>query len=114
VSDIQIKDNKSIVEACNELIKEHNFSYIIAKKGDKGMTIVGRDNFVKHIPAHFVQNPDVTGAGDTVISVFSLLYTKTGDIELSSKIANAAAAIVVGKSGTETVTMSEILKSPFL
>lgn len=114
VSDIQIKDNKSIVEACNELIKEHNFSYIIAKKGDKGMTIVGRDNFVKHIPAHFVQNPDVTGAGDTVISVFSLVYTKTGDIELSAKIANVAAAIVVGKSGTETVTMSEILKSPFL
>ncbi len=113
-TDIQIKDDQSLVVACNELIKENNFSYIIAKKGEKGMTIVGQNDYVKHIPAHFVENPDVTGAGDTVISTLSLVYTKTKDIELSAKIANAAAAVVVGKSGTETVTMTEILKSPFI
>ena len=107
-SNIDIKDDKSIIDACNQLIKENNFNYIVAKKGDQGMTIVGANNFVKHVKAHSVDNPDVTGAGDTVISVLSLAYAQTKDIELSAKIANAAAAIVVGKIGTATVTIEEI------
>ena len=107
-SNIDIKDDKSIVDACNQLIKENNFQYIVAKKGNQGMTIVGADNFVKHIKAHAVENPDVTGAGDTVISALSLAYAQTKDIELSAKIANTAAAIVVGKIGTATVTIEEI------
>jgi len=107
-SNIDIRDDKSIVDACNQLIKENNFNYIVAKKGDQGMTIIGKDNFVKHIKAYTVENPDVTGAGDTVISALSLVYAQTKDIELSVKIANAAAAIVVGKPGTATVTIDEI------
>ena len=106
-SKIEIKDNKSIVDACNELIEKCNCNYIIAKKGDKGMTIVGRNNFVKHIKAHPVENPDVTGAGDTVIAALSLAYA-TNDIELSGKIANAAAAVVVGKPGTALANIDEI------
>jgi len=107
-SNIDIKDNESIVSACNELIKENSFEYIVAKKGNQGMTIVGKDNFVKHIEAHYVENPDVTGAGDTVIAALSIAYAKTNDIEFSAKFANAAAAIVVGKSGTATVTIKEV------
>lgn len=107
-SNIDIGDDKSIVDACNQLIKENSFNYVIAKKGAQGMTIVGTNNFVKHIQAHTVENPDVTGAGDTVISVLSLAYAQTKDIELSAKIANAAAAIVVGKPGTATITIDEI------
>jgi len=107
-STIKIKDDRSIIDACDELIQKNNFNYIVTKKGNKGMTIVGKDNFVKHISAQFVENPDVTGAGDTVLSVLSIVYAKTKDIELSAKIANAAAAIVVGKPGTATVTIDEI------
>ena len=88
--------------------KNSNLKYILAKKGDRGMTIVGRNDYVKHIDAHKVDNPDVTGAGDTVIAAFSLAFTKTNDIQVSAKIANAAAAIVVGKKGTAYVTIKEI------
>ena len=105
---IDINDDLSVVEACKKLIQECNFNYIITKKGDKGMTIVGKDNFVKHIEAHFVKNSDVAGAGDSVIAAFSLSYTKTKNIEISAKFANAAAAVVVGKMGTATVTIDEI------
>ncbi|MDA7641975.1 PfkB family carbohydrate kinase [Candidatus Marinimicrobia bacterium] len=107
---IEIKDNQSIVVACDELIKKNNFDYIVAKKGDKGITIVGQNNYVKHVEAHTVKNPDVTGAGDTVIAVLSVVYAKTKDIELSVKIANAAAAIVVGKPGTAATSVNEIEK----
>ena len=109
-SKIEINDNKSILDACNKLIQECNFNYIVTKKGDKGITIIGKNNFVKHIEAHSIKNPDVTGAGDTVIAALSLAFAKTKDIEVSAKIANAAAAVVVGKLGTATATIDEIEK----
>ena len=105
---IKLQDDNSIVTASNHLIKKYNFNYIVAKKGAAGMTIVGKNDFVKHIKPHPVQNPDVTGAGDTVVSALSLSYAKTQDIELSAQFANSAAAIAVSKSGTATVTIDEI------
>lgn len=105
---MKIDDNESIIKACKKLIEEYCIEYIIAKKGDKGITIVGEDNFVKHIKPHTVENPDVTGAGDTVIAALSIAYAKTNDIEFSAKFANAAAAIAVSKAGTAIVTFDEI------
>ena len=105
---MKIDDNESIINACNKLMKENSFDYIIAKKGDKGMTIVGNQNFIKHIEPHRVDNPDVTGAGDTVIAALSIAYAKTNDIQFSAKFANAAAAIAVSKAGTASVTFDEI------
>lgn len=107
-SKTDINDDKSIIEACSELIKKYDFNYIVAKKSEKGITIVGKNNFVKHIKAHAIENPDVTGAGDTVIAALALTYAKTKDIELSARFANKAAATVVSKPGTATVTIDEI------
>jgi len=107
---IDIEDNQSIIDACSELIKENNFTYVVAKKGAEGMIITGKNNFVKHIKPHYVESPDVTGAGDTVISALSIAYAQSKDIELSAKIANAAAAIVVEKPGTATATIKEVEK----
>tara|TARA_B100001250_G_scaffold392935_1_gene395212 strand:+ start:19 stop:903 length:885 start_codon:yes stop_codon:yes gene_type:complete len=108
VTSIKIRDDQSLVEACKKLIQEFNFNYIVAKKGNKGITIVGKDKFIKHIQAKNVKNPDVTGAGDTVIAVLSVIYAKTKDIELSATIANSAAGIVVGKSGTATFNINDL------
>lgn len=107
-TNVEVSDDKSIVDACEKLIKEFNFNYIVAKKGDKGITIVGKAQYIKHIQAINVKNPDVTGAGDTVIAVLSVIYAQTNDIELSARIANNAAAIVVGKSGTATVDVNDL------
>ena len=107
-SKIKIKDNESLEKACKAIIQSSSLDYIIAKKGDQGMTIVGRNNFVKHIESYPVENPDVTGAGDTVIAALSIAYAKTQDIELSAKFANAAASVVVGKPGTAVVTIDEL------
>ena len=62
----------------------------------------------EHIESHLVDNPDVTGAGDTVIAVLSAVYAKTQDISLAAKIANFAASKVVNKKGTATITINEI------
>ena len=70
------------------------------------MTIVGNQNFLKHIAAHRVDNPDVTGAGDTVIAALFILKQKM--ILNQLRLHNAAPAIVVGKKGTASVTIDEI------
>ena len=72
--------------------------------------MIDNDNFIKHIEAHSVKNPDVTGAGDTVIAALSIAYAKTQDIALSAHFANNAAATVVGKPGTATASLQEIEK----
>ncbi len=108
LTDIDIIDDNSILKACNKLITEYDFDYVIAKKGDKGMTIVGKNNSEIHVDPHLVNSPDVTGAGDTVIAALSLGYAKTNNIKISAEFANTAAAFVVGKTGTATVTIDEI------
>ena len=89
-STLQISDDNSIVLAYSDLIKKNGFDFIVAKKGENGLTVVGKDKLIKHISTKAVSNADVTGAGDTVIAVLSLVYAKTNDIVLSAKIANAA------------------------
>ena len=58
--------------------------------------------------AKFVKNPDVTGAGDTVISSISLAFAVTDDIVKSVEFAIYASALAVSKPGTATVTIDEI------
>lgn len=51
---------------------------------------------------------DVTGAGDTVISVFTLALASKASLKEAAVLSNYAAGIVVGKSGTATTTRKEI------
>ncbi len=107
-SKIEVNSLNSIKSACIDLLSKTNLEYIIAKMGDRGIMVVGSNNFYEHIKAFPVKNPDVTGAGDTVISAFTLAYAQFQDIKISVKIANAAASIAVNKKGTAVVKSKEI------
>ena len=58
--------------------------------------------------AHGRQVFDVTGAGDTVLSVLALAMAGRVPIREAAVLANAGAGVVVGKLGTSTVTMEEL------
>tara|TARA_B100000963_G_scaffold145781_1_gene126995 strand:- start:27116 stop:28033 length:918 start_codon:yes stop_codon:yes gene_type:complete len=103
-----INNDEELVNACMKILDNSNFKYIVAKRSERGMSIVGHDGLIEHIDAHKVVDADVTGAGDTVISTFSLVYTISNDIREAAKIANIAASIAVSKTGTATVTIEEI------
>lgn len=104
---IDVKDDNSIIEASRYLIKNYGFKYIITTKGKDGMSIVGK-NIEDHISSKFIENPDVTGAGDTVIAALSLAYFNTNDIVASAKFANIAAYLAVSKKATSTNSLLEI------
>jgi rfaE bifunctional protein kinase chain/domain len=55
------------------------------------------------IPAHIREISDVSGAGDTVISVLAIFYIHTKNIELSTKVANLAGGLVCESVGTTVI-----------
>jgi len=90
-----------------KILKKLNAPSLLITRGEKGMTLFTREK-ITHIPTQAQEVFDVTGAGDTVISVFTLaLAAKAGFLQ-AARIANAAAGIVVGKIGAAQVTVSEL------
>jgi bifunctional ADP-heptose synthase (sugar kinase/adenylyltransferase) len=71
--------------------------------GGEGMALFEGDKIV-HIPTKAKKVFDVTGAGDTVISVLALARLAGGTWEESVSLANTAAGYVVGEIGTATVS----------
>jgi rfaE bifunctional protein kinase chain/domain len=94
-----------------KIVQKLNLKSLIITQSENGMTVF--DNFEKklkitHIPTKAKEVFDVTGAGDTVISILALSYSITKDILISAIIANYAAGIVVSKLGTATVSIDEL------
>ena len=62
------------------------------------------------LPTHVRSVADVSGAGDTVIAVASLVYAKTRDINLSAAMANLAGGLVCEEVGTVAINKDLLLK----
>lgn len=106
---ISIVDERTLDLAAKKLLKELNCRGILITRGENGMSYFGCGGDYFHIPAMAREVFDVTGAGDTVISVFSLAMVSGADMFEAAYIGNLAAGIVVGKVGTATVTTREII-----
>jgi D-beta-D-heptose 7-phosphate kinase/D-beta-D-heptose 1-phosphate adenosyltransferase len=65
------------------------------------------DEFIE-VPTLAREVYDVTGAGDTVLASLGYYLSKSDDLISAMHFANAAAAVVVGKLGSATVTLEEI------
>jgi D-glycero-beta-D-manno-heptose-7-phosphate kinase len=61
------------------------------------------------IPTHVRNIADVSGAGDTVIAVGSLLYASTKDIHITAAVANIAAGLVCEEVGTVAINKEKLL-----
>ena len=84
---------------------------VLVTRSEDGMTLVNGDGSgdgTVHVPAYPVRVRDVSGAGDTVVAVLAAMLAMDADFESAMRAANAAAAVVVGKRGTATVTINEL------
>jgi len=86
---------------------QHNISFItLSEKG-----VYYQDASAgRIIPSHLRNIADVSGAGDTVIAVASLVYASTGDIDLMAEIANIAGGLVCEEVGTVAVKKERLLQ----
>ena len=96
-------------EIGKELKKKLQLDNLLLTRSEEGMSLFIEDKIV-NIPTFAKEVYDVTGAGDTVISVFTLAAASGVSWHEAAKIANTAAGVVVGKMGTSTVTKDEILE----
>jgi D-beta-D-heptose 7-phosphate kinase/D-beta-D-heptose 1-phosphate adenosyltransferase len=101
---------KEIPEKAIKLIKQLNINALLVTLSEKGMMLVTKDGRSYHLQAASREVFDVTGAGDTVISVLASFISKGYDYLQAAKIANIAAGIVVEKSGTSPITLAELIQ----
>ena len=100
--------DKSIAEAAQDAMYLADCEAMLVTQSEHGMTLVVRGGALVHVPALPVRVRDVSGAGDTVAAMLALTLAANADWETALRMANAAAAVAVGKKGTATVTPAEL------
>lgn len=108
-SGVRIEGEGDLLEAGRRLMERWGSEMVLITRGEEGMSLFERGGGVEHIPAVAREVYDVTGAGDTVVSVFVLGLASGADPREAAYLANAAAGVVVGKLGAATVSREEIL-----
>jgi rfaE bifunctional protein kinase chain/domain len=125
----ELSDEKSVEEAGRALLAHFGCSAVLITRGEKGMSLF-EESSPRHlnIPATSfevtyarVGQPgiergatgrqvfDVTGAGDTVLSVLALASAAGASLPDAALLANTAAGVVVGKLGTATISPEELM-----
>ncbi|MBN2483698.1 MAG: D-glycero-beta-D-manno-heptose-7-phosphate kinase [Candidatus Omnitrophica bacterium] len=83
---------------------------LLITMGKEGMRLFLDNGKSFHIPTYALEVYDVTGAGDTVVAVFTLALLSGASYLEAAVIANFAAGVVVGKLGAATATKDEIIQ----
>ena len=111
VTGIPVNDEADLDRAAGKIIQDIENEFLLVTRGAEGMTLYGRQGRVTHEKARALDVFDVTGAGDTAVALFGLAYFAGASPEEIARLANLAAGIVVGKVGTSTVSLSELLNA---
>src|SRR5712675_237270 len=98
----------SIADAAQDAMVLADCEAMLVTQSEHGMTLVVRGGASIHVPALPVKVRDVSGAGDTVAAVLAMTLAANADWETALRMANAAAAVAVGKKGTAIVTPAEL------
>lgn len=106
-TNIIIKDNESLTNALLTLKAQCDLELSIVTLSDEGVAIF--DEELRIHPTLARQVFDVTGAGDTVLASLGFALSCNIHIDDAIKFANLASGVVVGKIGSATATIKEIV-----
>lgn len=104
---IEINDDFSLSEAITLLKTKCNLDISIITLSDQGVAIL--DNELRIHPTAAKEVFDVTGAGDTILASLGFALSCNKSIDESVKFANLASGVVVGKIGSATASLNEII-----
>jgi D-beta-D-heptose 7-phosphate kinase/D-beta-D-heptose 1-phosphate adenosyltransferase len=102
------KDEAELVEKGFALLESAGLESLLVTRSEKGMTLFQKGEQPVHLAATAREVYDVTGAGDTVISVLAAAVAAGATLPEATALANTAAALVVAKLGTATVSLAEL------
>jgi D-beta-D-heptose 7-phosphate kinase / D-beta-D-heptose 1-phosphate adenosyltransferase len=103
-----VRSEAEIAAAAAELAHRVESEAVLVTRSEEGMSLHVEGQAPIHVPAYPVKVRDVSGAGDTVAAVMAVLLAMNTPYEFAVRAANAAAAVVVGKRGTSTVSLGEL------
>jgi len=101
--------DESVAAGARAILAQDICGALVVTRGRDGMSIVTADRDTVHMRTTAREVFDVSGAGDTAVATMALGLAHGAPIEDAVRLANMAAAIVVGKHGTATVTAGEII-----
>ena len=106
-----VQEDTSLMEVGRKLLERWDAGALLITLSEQGMMLFRKDHPPYHTPTRAREIYDVSGAGDTVISLYTLSLAAGATPEEAAEIANHAAGIVVGKLGTATCSRAELEKS---
>lgn len=104
---LPICDEDSLRKAGEALRRMLDLPWLMITLGDQGLALFHEG--MTHLRAVARDVYDVTGAGDTVLATMGYCLACGLAMPEAAHLANSAAAVVVGKLGTATVTWDEVL-----
>lgn len=107
---VPINSEEDIFNEGVKLFRELKLKYLIITRSEKGLSLID-NNTKKDFPAQAKEVIDVSGAGDTVISIIGILQALKFDIDETCVLSNLAASVVISKFGTSTLTMDELVST---
>ncbi len=105
---IEIYGEESLIAAAERIQAVCRSEHVLITRGEEGMSLLSGGK-IEHFAAVAREVFDVTGAGDTVIAALTLAFASRATPADAAVIANHAAGVVVGKLGTATVSVEELL-----
>lgn len=101
-------DEHTIIERGTQLRDQLDLQALLITRGEHGMTLIQSGVAPVHLASRAREVFDVTGAGDTVVATLAVALATRLSLHDAVDCANTAAGIVVGKSGTATVSVGEL------
>jgi D-beta-D-heptose 7-phosphate kinase/D-beta-D-heptose 1-phosphate adenosyltransferase len=105
------ENEEEFVDKGLKLLGDLALEALLITRGERGMTLLRPDSPELHLPARAQEVFDVTGAGDTVISVLASAIAAGESISDATALANIAAGLVVGKLGTAAISGPELRRA---
>lgn len=102
------RDEADLLARAQALREKLALDALLLTRSEEGMTLFGPEGRT-HEPTRAREVYDVSGAGDTVIATLAVMLAAGATLVDAMRWANHAAGIVVGKLGTATVTLDEIV-----
>jgi D-glycero-beta-D-manno-heptose-7-phosphate kinase len=112
LSATRVDDERAVEKAGRQLLERLDARLLLVTRGSRGMAILEREGGSTFLPIHGTDEiADVTGAGDTVISAFTVALAAGATPVEAATLANVAGGIVVMKRGTATVSAAELMQA---
>jgi rfaE bifunctional protein kinase chain/domain len=105
---IDPKNISSLRKAAEELKKKNRFDNLMLTLGPNGIFIYEQNGDSYIVPSRVIKTADVSGAGDTVVSIAALGLAQKLPLKKVAKLANIAAGKVCKKVGVCPITLKDL------